>query len=80
MLKNVVGGAAACKELQIVENSRSNNNFGLLMENNSGIQFYFCFFGERKSLFYFFSVCRRLRLESQTHKEKFEQFEKFICL
>ena len=51
MLKNVVGGAAACKELPIVENSRSNNNFGLLMDNNSGIQF---FIWSEKELVLFF--------------------------
>ncbi len=46
--------ATTYKELRDI---RFKNNFGLLRENNLGIQFYFWTFGEREWLFYFFLVC-----------------------
>ncbi len=43
------------------QDSRSNNNFSLLSENNLGNQFYFWIFleREREISIFFFGVCRR---------------------
>ena len=52
-------GVTVCKESPTVENSRSNNNSGILRENNSGSKFYFWIFEKRELVLfiYLFIFC-----------------------